>query len=188
MPRPAAVKSSGQKAKAKATVDFPSLPGATPPSRTALGQVRPEEPRTASEEGRQLAQALRESLTDSSSGARSTGHTDFGESRPSPSPASLERKVERMTRPSGPGSVGFADTAGEHPKLFQSAVFRGDAEPAPFFGAGAGVGGAPPKMPERAPPDSTRASVKTGAASAPNPAVPTGQDNPKSVHGSDLSA
>ena len=36
VPRPAAVKSASQKAKAKAAVDFPSLPGAKPPSRTAL--------------------------------------------------------------------------------------------------------------------------------------------------------
>ena len=62
VPRPSAVKSSEKKAKAKAAVaEFPSLPGAKPPTRTALGSIRPEEPRTASEENRHLAEALRAS-------------------------------------------------------------------------------------------------------------------------------
>ena len=86
-----------------------------------------------------------------------------------------------MTRPSGPTSVGFAVSEDAHPNLFQSAVFRGSTGEAPLFRAGAGVGGAPPKMPERAPPASTRASDSTAAAPAPKPTVTTGQDNPKSV-------
>ena len=181
VPRPSAVKSAGQQSKPKASVEFPSLPGSKPPTRTALGQVRPEEPRTASEEGRQLAQALRESLSGPGSGAGSTQPEDFWESGPSPSPASLEREVERMQRSSGSGSVGFAVNEESGPRLFQSAVFKMGAKSAPPFRAGAGVGGAPPQMPERAPPVSTRASVSTAAASEPKPAVPTGKDNPKSV-------